>query len=505
MIEHRSGCCCDACMAGAARKAYVAMTGWSVLLCVLVVLALVGCGPVPRPRPPAGPRTWTLTARVVDAQTLAPIPAARATVHRDDPQARTPIPLDGGVGTARLPQDGYSLCARAEGYARGEEHCVPATLTRDLTETIALTKDPTTTPASRLTAAGRWLRTAEGERYRWRMATGFMLLDHLADGRVSEAEAFADWLQRTGFSGVRVLGTNTGWFNLSTAEAQAALPRLFDLLDARGLHVELTALAGTKAWTRAQAEAHVRMVGAACASAPACVIELANEGAHPTQNRDLTNAPAVLRQLRALVPSHVVTATASNCCGQSDDTEHYPGGDYLTIHRDRSRDEWNAVRRVRELQAVSEIANRFVVDDEPIGAGEVDEPGRREANPSVFFANGVLCRVFEVGCTFHFSDGLFARLPGPNQQAAAAAFIAGTRIVPDDVELTYKNASWHDSPVKDFDTRAAVRVYSGVSGSRGITIALGLTGDPRIVWQNGWRVTAELARRPGVVVYAVEQ
>lgn len=509
-FNHRVGCWCDACLMGAARKGAVAIASWSVLIGVLLMLvAMTGCGPVPRPQPPSQPLpNWTLTVRVVDAHTLDPIETARATSHTSDPERRVQVPLTGGVGVVRYPQGGYSVCGRALGYQQDGERCVPVTLTRDETAIVTLTKDPSVPPAPQLTPMGRWLRAEGVGRYRWRMATGFRLLDYLADGNTAAAEAFADWLQRTGFTGVRVLSTARHLFDLPAPAGRSALGSLWPLLATRGLHVELVALADTAGWSRAEADTHVRLIGEACAAQPACVIEIANEGAHPTQNRSITNDPAILQQLKALIPTlpaRPVTATASNCCGQSDETEHYPGGDYITIHRDRGRDEWNNVRRVRELQAVSEISGRFVVDDEPIGAAEADEPGRRESNPSVFFVQGVACRIFEVGCTFHFSDGLQARVPGPVQQAAAEAFIAGTRIVPDDVVLTYKNATWHDSPVKSFDTSAAVRIYSGVSGARGITMVLGLTGDPRIVWQNGWRVTAELARRPGVVVYAVEQ
>jgi hypothetical protein len=154
---------------------------------------------------------------------------------------------------------------------------------------------------------------------------------------------------------------------------------------------------------------------------------------------------------------------------------------------------------------VSAQTRRFTVDDEPIGADEQDRAGARESNPAIFFTQGALARLFMVGSTFHFQDGLFAKVPRPNQQACAEAFIAGTRIVPDDVALTYKNLGFHDGPIASAKDGTFVRLYSGL-GRISITVGLGLTGaDPEIRWQNGWRPVAVLAERPGVTVWEIRQ
>jgi len=126
----------------------------------------------------------------------------------------------------------------------------------------------------------------------------------------------------------------------------------------------------------------------------------------------------------------------------------------------------------------------------------VNEPGRRNANPSIHFTLGALSRVFQGSAgTFHLEAGLHCTIPGPVQQACAEAFIAGTRIVPDDVTLRFYNAGWQDSPVVSArfaegepKPNACVRAYSGVWGNQGVVVALGVIGDPGIVYGQAGRV-----------------
>jgi hypothetical protein len=61
--------------------------------------------------------------------------------------------------------------------------------------------------------------------------------------------------------------------------------------------------------------------------------------------------------------------------------------------------------------------------------------------------------------------------------------------------------------VKDarFAEGDVVRVYSGVAGPNGIAVALGLTGNPGIIWQNGWRQLSVVAELPGVKVFSISQ
>jgi len=361
----------------------------------------------------------------------------------------------------------------------------------------------------RLRVQGRQIVSEDGSPFVWRFATGFRLVDYVADGDEAAAVAFLDWAAKEGFTGVRVLSTLCCWFDLAPADGQRALARLLALAQARGLYLEVVGLA--RRMDRAAMVSHVRAIGRICSTSPACAaIELANENGHPTQQGDLTDR-GFLRKLKSLVPAGVPVSMGSNCCGQDDEHEWYPGGDYITIHTDRSGDAWNRTSHLRELESLSARTGRFVVDDEPIGAGDVDQPGRRSTNPNEYFARGVLSRVFGVGATWHCEACLHATVPGPVQQASATAFIAGTRIVPDDVLLRFQNVGSVNSPVKAFKsltksggaTNTAVGAFSGLGRSINILALIGVTGDPGVVHQNGWRTRRVLDERPGVRVLEI--
>jgi hypothetical protein len=227
---------------------------------------------------------------------------------------------------------------------------------------------------------------------------------------------------------------------------------------------------------------------------------VANEPYHSTQASQLHNPSNLLRLGRqAQVPFALGAA-------ESDESEEMSGGSFITAHLDRGRDKWNQVRRVRELEMLSEKGGKPVLNNEPIGAAEVSLPGRRESDPAFFFCLGALNRTSEVGGVFHSDAGLNGLQPGPVQQACADAFVAGSRTIPVEDRLKFKNAGWADSPVAGarFE-QTVVRAYSGVSGSRAWTTLVGLSGDPGLRLQHGWGVVGELARHPGVSVLELKR
>jgi hypothetical protein len=516
---HAPDCWCQDCYNATCQRSNTALmitvlSGFGLLALLAALVLAVGCAippsrpeipaPAPGPRPPS---LLTLHVQVVDVD--GP-PIAEAKVEIQDGVNAG----NGGTTNVRgqvflndLKVAGQTLCAEAEGYERG---CVPVTLLTSQNATIRLHKAAPPAPVrpkvldGRLVARGRHLVYPDGRVFVWRGATGFQLLDHLADGRNAEAVDFAVWAREKGLSVLRVLAQADGMFKLSPEAGRAALPRLCALATEYDFYVEVVALADSAALQKDAAglRAQVRAVGQAAAACPAFLVQAANEHQHSTQH-SLVRDTTFLASLAGEIPAEVTYTLAP----PFDDEKLEPTGEYVTRHRSRSRDEWNQVRRVRELHMVSEQTGRFVVDDEPIGADEQDRAGARESNCSIFFTQGALSRLFDVGSTYHFQDGLFAKVPRPNQESCAQAFVAGTRLVPDDVRLSYQNTGWATSPVADAhftdEGGHVVRVYSGVSGNTGITVALGLTGDPRIVWANGWTPRRVLAERPGVTVWEI--
>jgi hypothetical protein len=308
-----------------------------------------------------------------------------------------------------------------------------------------------------------------------------------------------DWAAQTGFNGIRVFAGALTWAGQSASQARDRLPSLLTEAAARGLYVEVTAITDSKDGGYDPA-AHAAAVAAICDQASNAILEVANEPYHPTQT-DAVHSPEHLLSLgrKAHVPFALGAAS-------DDESIEMGGGTFVTAHLDRGRDKWNQVRRVRELAALCDATKKPVINNEPIGAGEQADRGRRESDPAFFFCMGALDRIFEVGGVFHSEAGLQAVLPGPVQQACAEAFVAGSRVIPTEDRLSFKNAGWTDSPVSKarFD-ETIIRAYTGVAGPRAWTVLVGLSGEPGLVLQGGWRTGNRIAERPGVVVLQLER
>jgi hypothetical protein len=164
---------------------------------------------------------------------------------------------------------------------------------------------------------------------------------------------------------------------------------------------------------------------------------------------------------------------------------------------------------VRELEALGGCA----FNQEPIGAGEHDEPGRRIADPAIFYTMAALNRLFNVGGVFHSEDGLNANPLGPNQRRCAEAFLRGSRVWPNDNDrLAYLNVGHTGSPIVsatfndgDLSRPGCTRSYSGVIGDHGLNVTLGISdmAHPGAEIGNGWQWGAEIGREQGVIVREV--
>lgn len=302
-----------------------------------------------------------------------------------------------------------------------------------------------------------------------------------------DVRAFLDWAVATGFNGLRLFAGRLSWANQTAEGARARLPFVLAEAASRGLHVEVTAITDSKDGGYAVGE-HARAIGDLLTTAT--ILEIANEPWHSSQSDSVHGAGFLAGLGRGVFALGAA---------QSDESDAMAGGSYVTVHLSRSRDKWNQVRRVRELENLSSATHKPVLNNEPIGADEQAQPGRRESDPAFFFCLGVLNRLFEVGGVFHSQAGLHADLPGPQQQRCAEAFVTGSRSIPTDDRLHFENAGWRTSPIKTARfTETVVRAYTGVSGDRAWTVLVGLTGDPGLVWQNGWAVSGTLATWPGV-------
>jgi hypothetical protein len=309
-----------------------------------------------------------------------------------------------------------------------------------------------------------------------------------------ETRAFLDWTSRTGFNGIRVFAGALEWAGQTAASARDRLPFLLAEAARRGLYVEVTAITDSAGGSYDPAQ-HFRACAEICDRVDNAILEVANEPYHGTQ------ADAIHKPERLLAIGQASRLPFALGAAADDESTEMAGGSFVTIHLDRGRDKWNQVRRVRELASVSESSRKPAVNNEPIGAAEGAQPGKRESDPAFFFCMGALNRLFEIGGVFHSEAGLNGVLPGPVQQSCAEAFVAGSRIVPVEDRLGFMNAKWAQSPVADarFDV-TVVRAYTGVAGARAWTVLVGVSGDPGLQLGAGWKLKEKLAERPGVQV-----
>jgi hypothetical protein len=314
----------------------------------------------------------------------------------------------------------------------------------------------------------------------------------------ADTETYLDWVVSTGFNGIRIFAGALPWAGLTPESARTRLPYVLQACVDRGLYCEVTALTETK--TGYDKMFHVRAIGTICGTFDNTLQEIANEYTHVTQD-DETHDPNYLLRFVSVLPGPVALGA-----GESDepDIEQVPQAHYITLHLDRGRDKWNQVRRVREFEMASQNYGKPVLNNEPIGADELDGAvtGKQRINdPAFFFAMGALNRIFEVGGVHHSQHGLNAVLPGPVQQACADAYLRGFAAVKTNARLRFKNAGWSDSPIKGaaFDGQV-VRAYSGLAedGSDNVVVLVGLTGDPGLEMQNGWRLGNVVDEMPGV-------
>ena len=265
--------------------------------------------------------------------------------------------------------------------------------------------------------------------FQWRGISAFRLLEQVAHGKASDADAYLTWASSQKLTVVRVLAMAHHLFQLHPDEGRAALPGLLEMAARRGLYVEIVALADTEAIT-VDFDAHVRAIGEIAAKYPNTVVEIANEPGHQTQHAGLHKADRV-EKLASLIPEPVPVALGSVEYGDG-----FAAGDYVTTHlpRDPGEDGWGHVRSLATGAELIERWKKPVISDEPIGAAEKYVRGRRDNDPARFRAAALLTRLTGMGATFHYEGGLQATIPAAEELACFNAWNEAWTLLPPGVE-----------------------------------------------------------------------
>lgn len=321
--------------------------------------------------------------------------------------------------------------------------------------------------------------TVNGQPWQWRGSTDFMLFRDYLDGK--DISAVLTQRVTAGANIVRVLGmahyipVNAG----QPAFAVATYPDYFQRLTAfvnyvatYGLRVEFTALADAQILmpeTTAQVIYLQHVVDALPVTA---VIELCNE---PFKNG------CDVKTLMAKI--HPVSLMATG-----DYTWENPVvGLYVTVHESRD-DEWPRKSRLDEWYAKVRVP---AVWDEPMGADENNQPGRRSNNVADFFDLCAGAALHGAGITFHSTDGLLSVLWGPIQHSAAVAcYNAAKAIPPDAPTWSYSRGGLADSPLVH-DDAIALRTFCQITVGQAVCEVVRPNAAWTAVAQNGWRIASQ--------------
>jgi hypothetical protein len=344
----------------------------------------------------------------------------------------------------------------------------------------------------RLRVEGVRFADERGVTFQWRGISAFRLVELVARGREPDAVAFLDWAATQKLTLVRVFVIARHLFPLAPDDGLRALPRLLELAAARGLYVEVVALADT-ADSQVDLEAHVRAVGAVAEAHPNAVVEIANEPWHPTQDRRLHD-PAYVRRLSELVPRSVPVAL-----GSAEGDARYAEGAYATWHSPRAggRDAWQHVLALAEGAALLSTWRKPVVSDEPIGAAAAATPGRRDDEPARFGAAAALTRLAGLGATFHYEGGLHARIPAGRELECLAAWRAGLDVLDG---MSNGGALVAGGDLKGASVRNARAAFGRLLDREMWIVGVDPAADASVALSDGWRVDAT-ARAPGVILF----
>ena len=347
--------------------------------------------------------------------------------------------------------------------------------------------DSSPQPARHLQITGASFRTSAGEPFLWRGISAFRLTEMVAHGRRHEAAAFLDWAASRQLSVVRVLTMARHLFQLAPQDGVRALPELLEMAAARGLHVEVVALADTAALTT-DIEAHVKAVGAIASRYPNALLEIANEPSHATQARTIHD-PQELRRLASLVSAPIPVSH-----GSAEENEGFAAGEYATFHFPRSHGSsgWGHVVGLARGAALVKAWNKPVVSDEPIGAAPAVIPGRRDSDPDRFRAAALLSRLAGIGATFHYEQGLHAKIPTGQEARCFEAWNEAWTLLPSSLEQqgTFREAGHPGAAVASFDRKTAEAVFERQVDATVYVLVVNATSEPVVSWSAGWRRTS---------------
>jgi hypothetical protein len=275
------------------------------------------------------------------------------------------------------------------------------------------------------------IRDDKGACWQWRGFTDFLLFYRYLTG--VNIQPFLDERIALGANVLRVLSM-VAWdecvprfYPQDWPSYYEAVRDFVQLLADRGMRCEFTVFADAQIVMpdEQQRRDHLTRVLEALQGIWNVVVEIANE---PFKNLPGGDQEAI--ELAEQAQGHGLLIAS----GEYSSWPPAPGADYGTTHCDRTED-WP--RRCKDLKDRCDESDQMPwIGDEPMGAAEQDEPGRRDANPDnhAWYAAGA--GMFAPGGTFHCDDGIHSNTPiGPQQTECAKAFFWALDWLPNEALL----------------------------------------------------------------------
>lgn len=194
--------------------------------------------------------------------------------------------------------------------------------------------------------------------------------------------------------------------------------------------------------------------------------------------------------------------------------------DYVTVHTDRGpewprkakdaleiRGGWDTrddVSQQNENRTVWRGAQRPVIGDEPMGAAERDEDGRRSTSASDFRAHHAIAHIYGAGSTLHSQAGLEgrARREDETQQAACAAAVREVwQAIPPEAQLgEYTRGGLASLPIEWGGEGDSLRDYGLMLGARAWVVVARKRPGRAIVAKPGWRIVETIGDESSCLV-----
>jgi hypothetical protein len=348
----------------------------------------------------------------------------------------------------------------------------------------------------RLRVEGKVFRDDTGAVWSWRGADCFLCFARMLQGE--DVTPQLRWARAHGVNVVRVFG-QVNWPGEehyarpdTRPDYTAKLNAFFDAAASQGLRVEYTVL--TYPHPVADMRSQLQRVYDIAAAHWNVFVEVANEP--DAQQIDAAAAITGVNRRGVISALGYYEPRAS---------DRRPATlqmlDYVTVHTGRETDWVRRAKFGRDLRdgytdnpdgPPFSGAGRPVIGDEPMGAAERDEPGRRSTVVDDFAAHFAICAVFTAGCTYHFQAGLEGRAPNaaePKQEAIAKAILNVWRRIPADVQTCrYTRGGLGDLPFV-WDERDSLRTYAAVCGSRAYVVVARPNAGYVLQPAAGWRAT----------------